>query len=115
MVERERKQEFDTTPKIYYREGICVKVETFCVVNGYSLASSTYGLSGDGFTESHFDEHHGIYGRPNTVVPRSRLEQLDAANPRTMSYLRVLGSDRPSVEAHLRERRIDSKHIDLSK
>jgi len=104
-------EEFDTTPKIYYNEGIAVKVESFCVVNKSSLAISTYGLSKKGFTESHFDEHHGIADPSDRVVPRSRLEELDEANPHTMSYLTVLGSGKVAVETHLTERGIKAKHV----
>lgn len=102
----DRPQEIDTTPEIRFNKyGIAKRVTTYCSVNNYMRSESSYGFCADGFTESHFDEHHSIYQR-NTVVPRSRLEALDANNPRSISLLTVLGADRQAVEAHLKEKGI---------
>ena len=109
-------QEIDTTPEIHLtpeihfnRHGIAAKVITYCNVNNYMRAKSTYELSAEGYKETHFDEHHKIC-QPGTVVPRSRLETLDRNNPKSISLLTILGADLPAVEAHLRERGI-SVHL----
>ena len=125
MVDTKRKEEknhpltgsmvkidgFDVTPEILYRDGKAVNVTTYCVVNGYTLATSDYALTDRGFTESHFDEYHGIGGRPQ-VVSKSRLEELDSNNPHSIPLLKVLGLDRESVERILRENRLNAYHVD---
>ncbi|MEK6858524.1 MAG: hypothetical protein AABX53_01270 [Nanoarchaeota archaeon] len=105
-------QEFDTTPEIKYdKSGRAVMVTTYCVVNGYSLANSDTKIRPDGtYTESCFDEHHGIC-RTNEPVSRARLEELDRHNPRSISLITVLGTDRATVERHLAERKITARHI----
>ena len=100
-----------TTPEVHYRNGRAVKVVHYCLVNGTTLANSDYELNRDGeFTESHFDEHHGIYNR-NVVVPRSKFGDHDRHNPNGISLLTVLGANQETVEAHLRERGIKAKHL----
>ena len=108
---RQNVDSFDVTPKILYKNRIAVNVTTYCVVNGYTLATSDYALTDRGFTESHFDEYHGIGGRPQ-VVSKSRLEELDSNNPHSIPLLKVLGLDRESVERILRENRLNAYHVD---
>ena len=56
-------------------------VRTYCVVNGYTCAESTYGRNSNGtFTEKHFDEHHRISGSGKTV-PRSRIGEIISRIP----------------------------------
>lgn len=104
------KEKFDTTPEIHYKNGIARNVRTYCVVNGNYLANSDYSLGDGCYTESHFDEYHSICTK-NATVPRSRFAELDRNNPRNISLLEVLGSDRASVEKHLAEKRIEARHL----
>ena len=106
-------QDFDTRPRINYKCGIAVSVETYCITNGCSLSISTYEISSNGFRESHFDENHGVF-QCKVVVPRSRLAEIDKANPHMVSYLAILGADRSSVEEHFRERGLKAKHVDVA-
>ena len=108
---REKIDDFDVTPVIAYRNGKAINITTYCVVNGYTLATSDYGLNRDGsYIESHFDEHHGIGGRTQ-VVPKSRLEEMDSLNPGFIPITRVLGSSMESVENILREKKLSAYHV----
>ena len=108
---REKIDNFDVTPVITYRNGKAINVTTYCVVNGYTLSTSDYSLDNEGlFTESHFDEHHGLFGKPR-AVPKSRLEEMDSLNPGFIPITRVLGSSMESIENILREKRLSAYHV----
>jgi hypothetical protein len=108
-------QGVDITPEIHYdSKGNARQVISFCLHNLTFRAKSVYGLTLDGqYTEWHEDPEHGNWPEAR-IVPRSRLETLDGANPRSIPLLKVLGSDESTVKDILRDRNLLVKHRSYS-
>jgi hypothetical protein len=107
-------EQFDVTPRIAYRDGRAVSVESFCVFNRTDLGSSTYARTTDGrYTEVHFDPEHGGGFRP-VEVDRERLQELDDHNTHTIPLLGVLDRSMDEVKAVLEERGLQAYHVNLA-
>ena len=103
---------FDTTPIIQYSAsgGRASSITTYCIWNGTDLGSSTYGLKErEEYWEHHCDPEHG--GQSPRPIERSRLEEIDRMNPRSIPILSVLGTRRDQVEELLEQLGIEAKHI----
>ncbi len=111
MIGHETEPKFDVTPEILYKDGRAVKITTYCVVNNWTRSESEVRIDERGnYTESCFDEHHGIC-RTNEPITRSRLEEIDSHNPRSIPTLSVLGTERSQVENLLQQLGIKANHI----
>jgi hypothetical protein len=72
-------QKIDLRPRIFYdQSGRVNGIETYCLVNEVTVASSTYRRNEDGsFSEQHFDEHHGIYDMKPRPTTQERMAILN--------------------------------------
>ncbi len=70
--------EFDLRPRIFYdKAGNVNGIETYTLVNGWTIASSNYRKDDNGnFSEQHFDEHHGIYDNQPRLTTQERMSTL---------------------------------------